>query len=124
MRSEPDAFGGGPVVDKAVTFIDGRRRDLERRSLVLAHRLYAESPKCFTRRLGEYWACHRRWGNEVEAGEIDDIVADPTTDDFDELTVVELRVVAREADLAGRSSMTRDDLVATLRASGVGGPDG
>ncbi len=123
MRSEPDAFGGDPVVDTAVTFIDGRRRDLERRSLVLAHRLYAESPKCFTRRLGEYWACHRRWGSAVEAGGIDDIVADSTTDDFDELTVVELRVVAREADLAGRSSMTRDDLVAALRASGVGASD-
>ncbi|MEJ7799165.1 MAG: CHAD domain-containing protein [Ilumatobacter sp.] len=120
MRSEPDAFGGGPVVDTVVTFIDGRRSDLERRSLVLAHRLYAESPKCFTRRLGEYWACHRRWGDELEAGGIDDIVADSTTDDFDDLTVVELRVVAREADLAGRSSMARGDLVAALRASSVG----
>lgn len=123
IRRDPDAFGGEDVVDAAVAFIDVRRRDLERRSLISGHRLYVESPKCFTRRLGSYWEGHGRWGDEVDVGEMDEIIADSTTDDFDDLTVSELRDVAREAGLSGRSSMTRDELIASLRASGIGQSD-
>ncbi len=120
VRSEPDEFGGEAVIDSAVTFFDGRRRDLERRSLVTAHRLYTESPKRFARRLGGYWECHDQWGDEVAVGEIGGDTKTSITDPFDDMSVSELQVVARDVDLAGRSLMLRDDLVASLRAAGVG----
>ncbi|MGA9277630.1 CHAD domain-containing protein [Ilumatobacter sp.] len=120
LRREHEAFGGATTVDAAVSFFDERRRDLEGRSLGLAHRLYVESPKRFSQRLGAYWVQHGRWGDERAVGGIDDVAPNSTTDDFDEMSVKELQTIARDADLAGRSSMVRDDLVASLRAAGVG----
>lgn len=67
LRSNPDAFGGDAIVGEAVVLADGFRQRLERRSLVVAARLYAEEPDAFAGRLGAYWAAWRRDGTEPRA---------------------------------------------------------
>lgn len=51
--------------------LGGYRSVLERRSLTLGARLYAESKSAFTDRLGTYWSAHERFGPEGEIGDID-----------------------------------------------------
>lgn len=51
--------------------LGGYRSVLERRSLTLGARLYAESKSAFTDRLGAYWSAHERLGHEGDVGDID-----------------------------------------------------
>ncbi len=114
LHDDIESFGGD--VDGVVLLIDGHRELLERRSLALGSRLFADDVECFTARLGGYWDAHRRWGDEPDIGAIPDLF--PASGSADDLTVAELTEAAREAAIAGRSTMRRDELVAALRAEG------
>ncbi|WP_051062288.1 CHAD domain-containing protein [Ilumatobacter nonamiensis] len=70
VGAEPDAFGGNDAVDAVAVIADGRRADLERRSIAFGSRLYAEQPKHFARRLGTYWTVWHDLGDEPAVGEI------------------------------------------------------
>jgi hypothetical protein len=118
LRDEPDAFGGDDSVGATVAMIDDYRHQLEHRSIALASRLYAESPKRFTKRIGAYWDAWDRLGAEEGGGAIDDIF-EVDGDALDDLTVADLRSLATSIDLPGRSTKRRDDLVHELRASGA-----
>ena len=54
LTSSPEEFGGRARVQKLLTFIDRRRRELEEETFALGHRLYADKPKDFTGRLRGY----------------------------------------------------------------------
>ncbi len=64
LLTDPEAFGGEDVVDRAVLLIDERRSMVEDGCLGLAVRLYAESPGELTERLGRYWRSWQRYGDE------------------------------------------------------------
>jgi hypothetical protein len=55
-------------------------------------------------------------GDVVIAGEKETPVADMTSAELDDMTVVELREFASEFDIEGRSSMDKAELVAALEA--------
>lgn len=97
--------------------LEGRRADLQRRSLLLGARLYTERPKAFSRRVSSYWTLWRELGEELPAGEIADLA--DATDGLAELTRQQLYERAQALDLPGRSSMDRDGLLAALRAAGA-----
>jgi CHAD domain-containing protein len=59
LTSLPEEFGGKARLQKLVTFIDRRRRELEEQAFALGQRLYAEKPKDFTGRLRDYWRAWR-----------------------------------------------------------------
>lgn len=73
LLGDPDAHGGADAVDAVMVVLDGHRVDLERRSVALAERLYAEKPKHFARRLGAYWSTWEEHGTERPAGEIAEV---------------------------------------------------
>ncbi len=120
LRTDPASYGGDEVVGGATVLVEGYRQQLEHRALLLGVRLYAESPERFTKRLGRYWAAWHELGDEEPAGELSDLFG--PDDGLADLTVAELRSLARDAQVAGRSGLPRDDLVAALRAAGVTGP--
>lgn len=70
------SFGDDASVAAVLMALDDCRRDLESRGIALARRLYAESPKAFTRRLGAYWDVWAESGDEPGVGEIGDLVDD------------------------------------------------
>jgi CHAD domain-containing protein len=55
LASSPDEFGGQEDLQKLFDFIDRRRRELEEEAFALGRRLYADKPKDFTGRVGDYW---------------------------------------------------------------------
>lgn len=64
ILATPGAFGGEDVVDRAIVLIDERRTMVEDGCLGLAVRLYTESPRELTDRLGRYWRSWQRYGDE------------------------------------------------------------
>lgn len=114
LRADPDAFGGREEVEGAVHLADGRRADLEGRAVALGARLYAEEKRAFVDRVARYWDAWQTYGDEQAAGEIATIA--PPEDGLEELMRSELYELARAAGVFGRSSMDRDDLLASLRA--------
>lgn len=92
-----------------------RRRELETRALALGSRLYVEKPKRFGARIGAYLAV---WEERppMAGGEIDDLY--PVDDDLDGEPLRVLYERAKALDLAGRSTMDRDELEAAVRAAG------
>lgn len=117
LADEPDAFGGIELVDQTLILLDGHREMLERRSLGLAARLYADDVDSFVDRLGGCWKAHVQWGDEGAVGEIANLFE--SDEKHDDLTVTDLRERARAAGVTGRSSMRRDELIAALRAETV-----
>ena len=120
LKKKTKTFGGKKIVRGANRFIDEHRVDLERRSLGLAVRLYQESPNQFADRIGGYWKTWNRLGDEQRVGSIRS--AFDVGDDFDSLNVSQLRRLASAHQIQGRSSLRRDDLLATLRVHGVATP--
>lgn len=116
LHDDPAAFGGDAEVRRAVELITGCRADLQQRARSLGSRLYVEPREAFSQRLASYWTTWREHGDELEAGEIADLR--PPDDDLDERSVRQLYAIARQLDVEGRSSMDRDDLIASIRAAG------
>lgn len=54
LRSD-EATGLDDDLTSVRVMVDGARADLEHRAVALGRRLYAESPKRFTQRIGAYW---------------------------------------------------------------------
>jgi CHAD domain-containing protein len=62
LAADPAAYGGHRVLKRVFVVIDHRRQELERRAFSLGRKLYKESPKVFTNRIGDYckaWAGER-----------------------------------------------------------------
>lgn len=55
IRSDDPVVARIDGVERVGLLLDGARDDLERRSVALGRRLYAEKPKRFTKRVGTYW---------------------------------------------------------------------
>src|SRR5262249_61301888 len=49
-------------IEERMPRIERRCRELERKAVAVAHRVYAESPKAFVQRLNEYWSAWRLEG--------------------------------------------------------------
>src|SRR5262249_20790222 len=49
-------------IEERMPGIERRCRELEKRSVAIAHRVYAESPKAFVQRLNEYWSAWKLEG--------------------------------------------------------------
>lgn len=118
ILGDPEGFGGDARVRGAVELADGQRELLERRSIALARRLYSEKPKHFVRRLEGYWDAWSDGDAEPDVGEIADLAPVDGADRFGSSTVDQLRQIASDHDVPGRSSMRRDELVAALLADG------
>lgn len=118
IDSDPDMFGGHVVSERTSLFFGNAQSELERRAVSAARRLYAESPKRFVRRLGDYWRVAEQHGAESSTGELTDLFE--STSPLSNLTVRELRARAESAGIIGRWSMRRDELVTTMMANGVG----
>jgi len=116
-RSSPDEFGGPDQVDAVESIAVPMRDELRRRVLTLGRRLYAETPEAHADRLLGYLAAWRQGGGELQVDEIAELFQ--PDDALSALTKVELLDRARTADITGRWSMDRQELLAALRASGV-----
>lgn len=125
IDEEPEAFGETDGVDATRRFLDDHRGALLEAAIGRARRLYVEEPAAFVRRLGRYWKVWHRHGPERPVGPIgrgpdgQDLAPD---DGLDELTVAQLRPLARELGLHQLSSRRRHELLADLRAHGIGDP--
>lgn len=118
LRGDPAAWGGTDVVDAALMLVEGTRRDLQRRAVAVGARVHAEDPEATGDRfvaLLQAWWTH---GPERPSGELAEI--HPPDDDLGDRTAGQLRDLARERDLPGRSAMDRATLLAALRADGAG----
>jgi CHAD domain-containing protein len=115
LRADPDRFGGEDQARAACEIADRRRRKLERRTVRLGSRLYAERPGAYVDRIGAYWAAWHEVGDEKAAGGIADLY--PADDGLDELDLTALRDRAGEAGLPGSLAPTREDLIGDLRAN-------
>jgi len=102
--------------ESAVEMARVRRADLEDRAVALGMRLFAERPGAFVQRMETYWNAWQA-KEERRAGEIEDLFQ--AGDHLGNRTFEELYELAKEADLSGRSTMSRDELEKALRASGV-----
>lgn len=116
LTAAPEELGGEEEVRAALRLIDGVAADLERRAFSLGSRLYAESGSAFIDRLGGYWRAWHEGGDEQRAGEIPELY--PHEDGLDELSDDELRQRVRELDFVGRPGMSREMMLAVIRASG------
>lgn len=116
LHATPDDFGGAEVVGRAMRLVEPTREELQRGAGRLGARLYVESPDGFSGRLARYWTIWHEDGDELPAGEIADLA--PPTDDLDERSVRDLYAIARRLDLPRRSTMDRDALIGTIRATG------
>lgn len=70
LEATPARYGGTAAAKRAAQLAEGSRSDLEGRAIRLGLRLYAETPKAFSRRLGAYWKAQRRSGSELTTGEL------------------------------------------------------
>jgi CHAD domain-containing protein len=116
LQDDPAAFGGDTEVGRALQLIAAWRVDLQTRARSVGSRLYVEPADVFAQRLASYWMTWREQGAELVAGEI--AVLAPADDDLDERSVRQLYALARQLDVARRSSMGRDALIASIRAAG------
>lgn len=115
LRYDPTTFGGPEVVQDTLVLVEGTRADLQRRAVAVGARIHAEHAEAWGERLvgllGAWW----EHGPERAAGELADL--HDVVDDLGEWTTGQLRDLARRVDLAGRSSMDRPGLLASLRAA-------
>jgi CHAD domain-containing protein len=116
MRADVQAFGGDEVLRETTAVVDVVREDLQQRAWRLGSRLYVEAAGTFADRLVGYWRAWIEHGDELPTGEISDLA--PPGDDLDERSVRQLYAIARERDIAGRSTMDRDELIAAIRTTG------
>lgn len=116
MRADVDAFGGDEVLRETTAVVDVVREDLQQRAWRLGSRLYVEPPATFSERLAGYWRAWLEHGDELPTGEISDLA--PPDDDLDEQSARQLYAIARDLDIAMRSTMDRDELIAAIRTSG------
>ncbi len=116
FAADPDEFGGADPIDQAMALIARRRADLQQRAWRLGARLYVESPDAFATRLVAYWQTWQEHGDELAAGEMSDL--GPPADELDERSVRQLYAIAQGLDIAGRSSMNRAVLIASIRGTG------
>jgi hypothetical protein len=116
LHDDPAAFGGDSEVRRALQLIAAWRVDLQTRARSVGSRLYVEPADAFAQRLASYWVTWREQGDEMVAGEI--AVLAPPDDDLDERSVRQLYALARQLDVARRSSMDRGALIASIRAAG------
>lgn len=116
-QNDPAEFGGTEQVDAVASLAKSMQRELERRVVTLGHRLYSEPPAAHTERVLGYLSAWREAGAELEVGEISDLFG--ADDGLAELTKGALREIAADADIKGRWSMSRKELLTALRASGV-----
>jgi CHAD domain-containing protein len=103
-------------IEAVEILIRGRKKDLEERAESLGMRLYAEKPDAFANRIEGYWAAWQRTAPS-KAGELEDLF--PPEDALVDQTMEELRALAADAGISGRSAMNRDELESSLRAAGV-----
>ena len=115
LRDEPDLFGGPESAMVACEFLDDQRIDLEQRSMRLAAVLYQESPQRWAQRIGGYWNMWHQLGEEQPVGAIEDL--HEINDDLDGLSVAQLRLMARDQNIPGRSSLRRRDLLGAIRVN-------
>ncbi|CAN5745503.1 CHAD domain-containing protein [soil metagenome] len=116
LRADPGAFGGDDQTHRAQQLITTCRGDLQVRARSLGSRLYVETPSAFSQRVTSYVTTWREQGDELVAGQIADLAT--PGDDLDEWSVRQLYTLARRLDVAGRSTMDRDALIASIRAAG------
>jgi CHAD domain-containing protein len=116
LREDPDGFGGEHEVEAALVLVEGTRRDLQRRAVGVGARLHAEPPDALGARLVALLRAWWRHGPEPEAGEIEDL--HDQADDLGDRTNGQLRDLARQRDVPGRSRMDRAGLLGALRAAG------
>lgn len=86
FRAEPASFGGDRAVAACGAVLDGHRRELEARSVLLAVRLYDDNPRVFTDRLGGYWRAWHHFGDERPVGALDALLASGPVVEDDLLT--------------------------------------
>jgi CHAD domain-containing protein len=115
LRTAPDEFGGSAAVAAVRSLADEQRRDLQQRAVTLGARLYAEPPRRFVARMGQYWETWHDVGPELPAGEVIEI--HPPDDGLDGLDLDALRDRARTAGLAWPPSMDRAELISSLRSA-------
>jgi len=114
IEADPEAHGGADVVDVVRTLAEGRRADLQARAFSLGARYTTEPVDAVVARLATMWEAWHVHGDAPERTELEDLAGD----DLDELTVAELRRIAADLGVAGRSRMRRDELAAAVRAAG------
>ncbi len=73
IESDPNRYGDDETVNATLRLIAGWQFALQRRALSLGRRLYVETPKRLSQRLTSYLRVWRAHGEELEAGELDDV---------------------------------------------------
>ncbi len=71
LRAQPHAYGGILHADQVIQLADRTAADLQTRAYRLGATLYAEPPRAFGRRIGEYWQNWHDLGDERQVGGID-----------------------------------------------------
>lgn len=121
LRDEPDTFGGPESAMAVHHFLDDQRIDLEQASMRLAAAVYQESPQRWSQRIGGYWNMWHELGEEQPVGAIKDL--HEINDDLGALSVSQLRLMAREQNIPGRSSLRqRRDLLGAIRVHQLDNP--
>ncbi len=115
VGAAPTSFGGETSLASLRVVADRRRRDLERRAVNVGARLFAEPTDAFVARLEAYWAAADEVGAPLAVGGIDDVAQ--VGDDLAGASTAELATRARRLEIAGRSTMSRQELVAAVRAA-------
>lgn len=116
-----EEFGGPTQVGAVLDMARSASAELRERARRRGARLLVEEPEAFTARLRGYWGLWHDLGGDRDAGDLDDLADRADHDDrLADLTVIELRALARDAGVSGRSSMDRAELVAAMRAAGSG----
>ena len=116
LRSNPAEFGGTDQIAAVESIAKPLQHELERRVLKLGRRLYSESVDAHSDRIMGYLAAWQDAGAELEIGEIGELFG--VDDELGALTKGELQQLAKHAEIRGRWSMGRKELLAALRASG------
>lgn len=103
-------------IDAVDVLAQGRKAELEGRALSLGMRIYTEKPTAFAKRMKGYWDGWHEMA-PAKAGGLADLY--PPDDGLAGASLKDLRNMARDAEVDGRSSMDRAELEGSLRAAGV-----
>jgi CHAD domain-containing protein len=60
LLKEPGAFGRPKNIRRVAGYIDQRRQGLREQARLIGAYLYAEKPRCMTKRIEAYWSAWRR----------------------------------------------------------------
>lgn len=115
IGENPDRYGGEEVAADAVRLIAAWQHELQDRALGLGRRLYVEKKSKHADRILGYVGVWRDHGEELAAGALGDLWE--VTDHLQDRSRDELYAVAQDLDVAGRSNMKRNELVASVRAA-------